>query len=94
MQTRQKWLHPKQNLKDFGVVILKNNELPRNQWQLARIEDVFPDNYGLVRKVRIEVGDCAWDKNRKRIHALHCLESDHKLILLVAEEESEEDKDD
>ena len=68
LQTRQKWLRPKINLKVGDVVILQNDELPRNRWQLAGVQDVYPDKDGLVRKVKIEVGDRARDNNGKRVH--------------------------
>jgi hypothetical protein len=74
LQTRQKWLRPKRNLKVGDVVILQNDELPRNRWQLARVQDVYPDKDGLVRKVKIEVGDRARDNNGKRVHAETLLE--------------------
>ena len=93
LQTRQKWLRPKRNLKVGDVVILKNDELPRNRWQLARVQETFPDSDGLVRKVKIEVGDRARDNSGKRIHPVSYLERPiHKLVLLLAEEESEENR--
>ena len=91
LQTRQKWLRSQRNLKIGDIVIVKNDELPRNRWQLARVQDVYPDEDELVRKVKIEVGDRSRDNNGKRVHVATVLErSVHKLVLLVAAEEEED----
>lgn len=35
------------------VVLLRDDDLPRNKWPLARITKVFPSKDGLVRKVEL-----------------------------------------
>ena len=43
------------------VVIVKDDSLSRNRWKLARVSETYPDNDGLVKKVRIVVASDALD---------------------------------
>ena len=47
---------PKENLQVNDVVIVKEDDMPRNQWRVCRVVEVLPDEDGLVRKVKLEVG--------------------------------------
>jgi hypothetical protein len=51
LQTRQKWVQPQKNLKKGDIVVVNDEDLPRNQWKLARVAETFPSDDGLVRKV-------------------------------------------
>ena len=54
LQTRQKWNDTKRNFQVNDVVLVKDEQLPRNQWPLARVIKVFEspgDN--LVRRVEL-----------------------------------------
>ena len=53
---RQKWHVPRRNLQVNDVVIIKEEILPRNQWQLARVVETTVDSDGLVRRVKVQVG--------------------------------------
>ena len=53
LQERQKWGNEKRNFKVNDIVILKDVDLPRNQWPLARVTKVFPSDDGLVRRVQL-----------------------------------------
>ncbi|CAI5694724.1 unnamed protein product [Oreochromis niloticus] len=55
--TRQRWHIPRRNLKVGDIVIERMDDLPRNEWRLARVEDTVADKDGLVRKVKIRLGD-------------------------------------
>jgi len=55
MQLRQKWFDPRYNFKIGDLVLLTEQNLPRNQWSTGRITDVYPDNDGHVRVVRLRV---------------------------------------
>ena len=48
LQERQKWHHNIANFRVNDVVLLKDENLPRNQWPLARISKVLPSDDGLV----------------------------------------------
>ncbi|XP_073785217.1 uncharacterized protein [Danio rerio] len=57
ISTRQKWHVPRRNLKVNDIVIIKDDMLPRNKWQLGRVVEVFPGNDGLVRRVKVQPGE-------------------------------------
>lgn len=46
---RQKWHLPQRNLKVNDIVIVKDDNLPRNQWQLGRVIETLQSSDGLVR---------------------------------------------
>ncbi|KAI3375603.1 hypothetical protein L3Q82_003918 [Scortum barcoo] len=45
---RQCWHTPRRNVKNGDVVIVKEEELPRNEWRLGRVLDVCKDEDGLA----------------------------------------------
>ncbi|KAK0152254.1 hypothetical protein N1851_006383 [Merluccius polli] len=53
---RQKWHVPRRNVQVNDVVIIKEDILPRNQWQLGRVVETTVDSDGLVRRVKVQVG--------------------------------------
>lgn len=57
ISTRQKWHVPRRNLKVNDIVIVRDDNLPRNQWLLARVVEVIPGSDGLVRRVKIQTGE-------------------------------------
>lgn len=84
LQARQKWVKPTRNLKVDDVVILKDESLPRNNWQLARVVQVYPSEDGLVRKVKVAVGNSSLDETGKAKKPTTYLDRPvQKLILLV-----------
>lgn len=54
LQQRNKWTTEKQNIKIGDIVLVFDENLPRNFWALGRIIDTFPDSKGMVRKVQIK----------------------------------------
>lgn len=87
LQARQKWTHPRKNLQVNDVVIVKDEDIPRNQWKTCRITEVRPDKDGLVRKVTLEVGSQNLTADGKRSQPLSTLERPiHKLVLLMSTE--------
>ena len=78
----------KPNLAQGDVVIIKNDLLPRGDWSLGIVVKVFPsESDGLVRSVRLKVGDRTLDKQGKRQKAESFLDRPiNKLILLVKKE--------
>ena len=90
LQVRQKWTRPQRDAKIGDIVILKDENLPRNQWSLARIVDVFPSADGFIRKVKLVLGDSKLDDGGKRKGPVHELERPiHKLVLLLPREDQE-----
>ncbi|XP_030588591.1 uncharacterized protein LOC115795386 [Archocentrus centrarchus] len=54
---RQKWHKPRRNLKTNDIVIVIEDTLPRNQWQLGRVVETIQGTDKLVRRVRVQVTD-------------------------------------
>lgn len=49
LQERSKWVKPRPNLKPNDIVLIRNREVKRNQWPLARVFSVKHSKDGLVR---------------------------------------------
>ena len=63
--------------------MIRDENLPRNQWRLGRVVEAVPDKDGLVRKVRILVGTAELDARGKRIESQSFLDRPiHKLVLI------------
>ena len=87
LQVRSKWNNPQRNLQMNDIVIVKDDNLPRNRWKLGRIEEVYLDNDGLVRKVKLRISDPNLDNQGKRVNDITFVERPiHKLVLLVEAE--------
>ena len=54
LQIRRKWEEESPNLKEGDVVLLRNKEVVRNDWPLARVCKAFQSEDGKVRKVEVE----------------------------------------
>ena len=54
LQSRSKWHKSQPNLAINDIVLVKDDEVCRNQWPLARITEVFPDPKDkLVRQIAV-----------------------------------------
>ena len=76
LQDRHKWLHSRRNLTVGDVVLVAAGNTNRNYWTLGRIQQVFPDKKGFVRKVRVKVKSAVLERPVD------------KLVLLVEKEQS------
>ena len=66
------------------VVIIKDSDTPRNYWRIARIVEAFKDEDGLVRKVKLAVGDSQLLNSGKRTKSMTILQRPiHKLVLIL-----------
>ena len=84
LQSRQKWTKPQRNMRVGDVVIIKDDNAPRNSWPLGRIVEVHESKDDLIRKVRVAVGDRKLDNDGKRNNPVSFLDRPiHKLVLLV-----------
>lgn len=92
LQSRQKWTAPKRNLEVGDVVILKDGDVPRNCWKLARVTEVHPDQDGYVRKVTVVVADQPLDANGRRKQSMtsHLSRPIHKVVLLMSSSEKKD----
>ena len=53
LQERQKWNNESRNFKVNDIVLLKDVNMPRSQWPIARISKTYPSDDGFVRKVQL-----------------------------------------
>ncbi|KAJ8037483.1 hypothetical protein HOLleu_18308 [Holothuria leucospilota] len=77
LQQRQKWSKVKRNVAVGDIVLLCDEQLPRNQWELARVTSVKSSDDGLVRSVTLFVG-------RRKISLDRPIS---KIVVLIPEEE-------
>ena len=54
LQTRQRWNKTRRNLAENDIVLIVDDNLPRNVWSLGRIIKTYPDAQGLVRSVSVQ----------------------------------------
>ncbi|XP_070547952.1 uncharacterized protein [Ptychodera flava] len=74
LQPRPKWTVPRRNLKVDDIVIIKQDNMPRNCWRLGRVSKVYPGEDGYVRKVQLTTATSTLDRPI------------HKLVLLCTAE--------
>ena len=55
LQARKKWQSTQPNIQPGSVVLLKNIQVPRNEWPLGLIAQAFPSKDGKVRQVEVKV---------------------------------------
>ncbi len=84
LQDRQKWKTPRRNVSVGDVVLIRDQDLPRNRWQLPRVVQVFPSKDGLVCRVRLALADQSLSNQGKRTKPVTYLERPiQKLVLLL-----------
>lgn len=54
LQQRQKWQQPKRNLVVGDVVLIKEDNAPRNSWSMGVVECTESDSHGLVRAANVK----------------------------------------
>ncbi len=57
LQLRQKWNKEKRQIQVGDIVLLKDDDLVRNLWRIARVTDTRPGEDGHVRKVSLRMAD-------------------------------------
>ena len=83
LQLRKKWIKPQRNMAVNDVVMVKDENVPRNAWRLARVEEVFSSHDGLVRKVKLAMATRTLDKQGRRTNEVQYLDRPvHKLVLI------------
>ena len=64
--------------------MMKGDEAHRSEWRLARITGTTTDKDGLVRRVKICLGDSKLGKRGERLHKMSEVERPiQKLVLLM-----------
>jgi hypothetical protein len=83
LQPRQKWLKAQNNVQVGDIVLLKNDQLHRNEWPLARVVELHDSRDDLVRKAKVQLATAKLDSKGKRLHPPTQLERPiHKLVYL------------
>ena len=54
LQNRQKWFQPKRNIQIGDVVLIVDDQAPRNSWPMGLVEETYGDKQGLVRSAKIK----------------------------------------
>lgn len=57
LQVRQKWNEKKRNMSVNDLVLVVDDNAPRNHWLLGRIIEVFVDKYGVVRSCNVKTSN-------------------------------------
>ncbi|KAJ8037714.1 hypothetical protein HOLleu_18605 [Holothuria leucospilota] len=55
LQQRQKWLKPMRDFAIGDIVLVMDDNAPRNSWSMGRISSVMPDTNGEVRRVKVKI---------------------------------------
>lgn len=85
--TRKCNIKDKRNTQVNDIVILQDDNSPRNQWKLARVTEVYPSADGRVRKVQLLISDSTLDKNGKRtVNPVYLDRPVHRTVLLLEAE--------
>ena len=84
LQVRQKWNTTHRNVQIGDIVLLKDEDLVRYRWNLAKVVETMPSQDNLVRKVKLLMSDATLTKKGKRIKKASYLERPiHKLAMLL-----------
>ena len=84
LQERQKWHKPQRNFRTGDIVLLKDEDLVRGYWRMAKIQDTHTDKDDLVRRVTLVIGEPNLTETGKRTAKPTVLQRPvHKLTLLV-----------
>ena len=65
LQERQKWTSKRGNFRVDDIVLLKQSDVPWNQWSLGRVIDINNDQKGLVRSVTLKIDERTGNENSK-----------------------------
>lgn len=55
LQTRNKWQESRPDIKEGDVVLLKDNQVKRNEWPMALVTKAIPGTDGKVRRLELRV---------------------------------------
>ena len=73
-------------------MIVKDGELARNKWPLAKVVQTIPSDDSHVRKVKLLMADGALDHKGKRLRPPSYLDRPiHKLVVLLPAENCKDD---
>ena len=62
LQIRSKWITPQRNFEVDDVVLIVDEQSPRNLWPMARVTEVYPNKDGLIRRVQVQTKNRILDR--------------------------------
>ncbi|XP_067944858.1 uncharacterized protein [Watersipora subatra] len=84
---RQRWQNPKPNIQKGDIVMLTDENTPRNQWLYGMVEETIASTDSKIRKVKIKMSNRGIDSKGKIITKGSTLERPiQKLVLLQRDE--------
>ena len=85
---RQRWHAPRRNVDVGDIVIIKEEDVPRNEWKLAKVVEAHEDDDGLVRRVTVQVGERKFGQRGECLkHSFIVQRPIQKLVVLVKSSE-------
>ena len=82
LQLRQKWSKETYKYEVGDLVVITDISLPRSQWCLGRVTEVYPDKYGAVRVVKVKANKYKDSKNASPYDTTELVRPVAKLVLL------------
>ena len=65
-------------------MLLLEDNVPRNSWRMARVEEAYTDQEGFVRKVKLVASEALLNQKGERVRTKTVLERPvQKLVLLL-----------
>lgn len=56
LQNRNKWHYVRRNIQKGDLVIVADDNAPRNQWRIGLVKDTYPGKDQLVRSALVKIG--------------------------------------
>ncbi|KOC59853.1 hypothetical protein WH47_10767 [Habropoda laboriosa] len=78
MTSRNKWVKGDHPIKEGTIVLLKEDNVPPNQWPLGRVIKIHPGSDGIVRTVTIKTSTNEFDRNVNKLVPLPNQSQDDK----------------
>ena len=79
LQERQTWHKTQKNLADGDLVLIAEDNVPRNQWPIGRVTHVFPGPDGLVRSMEVKAKGSTYKRPITKICLLEGSSSEEAL---------------
>jgi hypothetical protein len=80
---RPKWNQASQNVKKGDIILLKDDDVPRNIWKLGVVEETEAGKDGLVRNVLVRLANCNLDQNGRPLSAPSLLKRPIQKLVVV-----------
>ena len=72
---RRKWYSEKRNVQVDDIVIVQDGTAIRGKWKVGRVIDVYPENDGKVRNVKVKTASGKYSRPVQKVAVIHPAES-------------------